>query len=210
MPARSPIPNPGDVFGRLTILAETTPANTHRRFICRCECGKEKVVERNHLLDGHTTSCGCYMSEVNGERGRKQLTIHGLFGTPEYAIFSGIKDRCLNPRCRDYPKYGGRGIRLEWGSVVEFVADMGPRPFPEATVDRKDVNGNYSKQNCRWATQLQQQNNKRNNIFFELHGERRTLSEWCRALRLDRGAVDRRLRKGREFADVVAELRGAR
>jgi hypothetical protein len=188
-------------------MSETTPANTHRRFVCKCECGNESIVERNHLLDGHTTSCGCFMRELNEKLSRVRATVHGLSGTPEYAVFSGLKSRCQNPKDPNYMDYGGRGIKTEWNSVEEFLSDMGPRPFPAATLDRKDGNGNYSKDNCRWATQLQQQNNRRNNVFYDLNGDRKTLAEWCRELGLNRNRVEGRLRKGLEFERIATELR---
>lgn len=85
---------------------------------------------------------------------------------PEYRVWQQVKQRCLNPRHRQYKDYGGRGITMceRWrNSFDSFLADVGPRPDPYLTLDRRDNDGNYEPNNCRWATYTEQNLNKRNN-----------------------------------------------
>lgn len=83
--------------------------------------------------------------------------------TPAYVAWAHMKERCRNSRCRDYPNYGGRGIIVceRWLKFENFLADMGERPGPGYSLDRKNNDGNYSKSNCRWATRRQQNTNQR-------------------------------------------------
>lgn len=82
---------------------------------------------------------------------------------PEYKVWAGMRERCNNPNCKSYPNYGGRGITVcdRWKSFESFLLDMGPRPSAKHTLDRKDTNGNYTPENCRWATWSDQNINKR-------------------------------------------------
>jgi hypothetical protein len=89
--------------------------------------------------------------------------------------------RCFYPACDRYKNYGGRGITVcpEWLSFENFYRDMGDRPSPKHSLDRIDVNGHYCKENCRWATPKEQQNNRSNNRVVEFNGEVRTLAGWA-------------------------------
>lgn len=93
---------------------------------------------------------------------------HRMKGTPEYKAWQGIKDRCLNPRSKLFPDYGGRGITVceRWrSSFAAFLSDMGPRTSPEHSIDRKDNSGHYGPGNCRWATYEEQNRNRRRSKF---------------------------------------------
>jgi hypothetical protein len=110
-----------------------------------------------------TRSCGCGRSK------------HGLAGkVPEYHVWEGIKQRCLNPECAGYKYWGGRGIRVcqRWADSFEaFYTDMGPRPSDEYSIDRVDNDGDYEPGNCRWATRSEQQRNRRDRQhLFEIPG----------------------------------------
>lgn len=108
---------------------------------------------------------------------------HGLYGTPEYLAWRSMRIRCLNPRAKNYSNYGGRGITIcaEWDSFPRFYADMGPRPGVGYSLDRIDNMGNYTPQNCRWATTAMQARNRRSNTFLTHDGKTMTIADWARA-----------------------------
>lgn len=119
--------------------------------------------------------------------------------TPEIQAWNMMKQRCYNPKNPGYPDYGGRGITVcdRWlRSSRDFLADMGPRPSPTHSIDRKDNNGNYEPGNCRWATRMEQQNNRRFNHILTVDGVSKTVTEWARAKGLPRDVVLKRSKRG--------------
>ena len=94
---------------------------------------------------------------------------------PLYAVWQGIKRRCLNPNFRHYARYGGRGIKVceRWKSdFAAFLSDMGERPTPFHTIDRIDVDGDYEPSNCRWATRQEQSRNISKNRYIQIEGKK--------------------------------------
>jgi len=157
----------GMQFGKLLALTESPVRSTDGRiqWVCRCECGMDTVVPKNKLLSGHTKSCGCLAIEKATQRildGVCTSKRHGMSGSTEYHIWENMLARCERPTAQGYKYYGGRGILVcdSWHIFDNFYADMGPRP-ENLTLDRIDVNGNYEKSNCRWATMVEQAGNKR-------------------------------------------------
>ncbi len=111
---------------------------------------------------------------------------------PEYRVWRGMKDRCLNPRSTYFSHYGGRGITIcaEWlESFGNFYRDMGPRPSFRHQIERKENDGPYSPENCKWALPTEQSNNRRSNARLTWNGETHTMSEWARALGLTVGTI---------------------
>ena len=104
------------------------------------------------------------------------------FKTPTYHTWCSMKTRCTNKNNPKWDNYGGRGITLveRWNSYDNFLKDMGPSYKPGMTLDRIDNDGNYSPENCRWATLVEQGNNKRNNLVLEYGGLKLTLPQWGR------------------------------
>jgi hypothetical protein len=102
---------------------------------------------------------------------------------PLFEVWNGMLDRCMNTATPAYKNYGGRGITVcdRWRkSFWDFVSDMGERPSSSHSLDRKDNNGNYTPENCRWATQREQMGNTRRNRFVEINGVRMIVSDWAR------------------------------
>lgn len=110
--------------------------------------------------------------------------------------WSGILTRCNNKNVKEYKNYGGRGITVEWGNFEEFYRDMLPTYKTGLTIERINVNGNYSKTNCRWATIKEQQNNRRNNHVITFNGETKNLTEWATLKNMRHGLLIERLKRG--------------
>lgn len=186
----------GQRFNFLTALRRvgaTKDKGQNSLWECRCECGNKKVLQIGSLKNGTTKSCGCMKPKlISASR-----TTHGITNTDIFRIWQGIRTRCENPRSKSFRRYGGRGIRLceQWHDVTAFAADMGERP-PGMSVERIDNDGNYSPENCRWATRREQQNNIRTNTKLTYRGARRTVAEWSRELEIPAYLIYARYKRG--------------
>ena len=123
---------------------------------------------------------------------------------PLYKVHENIKSRCNNKNDRNYPNYGGRGITYDrkWQTYKGFLEDMGSTWKPGLSIDRIDNNGNYCKENCRWATRKEQNNNRRTNRHIEFNKETKTLIEWVRYLGLNESRTVMRLQRGWSVEDA--------
>lgn len=189
----------GKRFSRLVVVEqlESRKGPLKRGFArwrCVCDCGKETIAETSRLNRGHKKSCGCLAATAIVER---TLT-HGMTGTSEYRIWSGLKRRCLDPVCNSYPRYGGRGITVceEWMDFASFFADMGPRPSKKHSLDRINNNGPYSPENCRWATAKDQARNTSRSRRYAFHGKRLTIPDIAEQTGIPRMTLFNRLRSG--------------
>lgn len=197
----------GQKFNSLTVI-EKHPDRTASKKVqwkCLCDCGKETLAVTQHLLNGNTKSCGCRRVERTRQMGIANKS-HGMTGSPEYKAWQSMKDRCYNEENENFHNYGGRGI-VVWHTWMKsfnnFYRDMGPRPGPEYSIDRIDVNGNYRPSNCRWATAREQANNRRANQHHEFQGRARTLAEIARIVGLSPSTIATRLRKGKSIQEAV-------
>lgn len=121
---------------------------------------------------------------------------HGFSRSNFYRVYRGLKTRCENSNNKDYKHYGERGIKCEWKSFEEFKNDMFNIYQDGLTLERIDVNGNYSKENCRWATRKEQARNRTNNHTIEYMGQKKSLSEWAEFLGVNRYLIEIRLKRG--------------
>lgn len=175
----------GKMFGRLTVLDDSLRVTTHRLAKCLCSCGNETTQPLHAIVDGRVVSCGCLRNQQTLERSTKHGHAERQNISPEYRCWASMKARCQNPKAPSYADYGGRGIKIcdRWlESFENFLADMGDRPRG-MTLDRyPDVNGNYIKSNCRWATGIEQGNNRRNTPMVEYQGRTQSIANWAREL----------------------------
>jgi hypothetical protein len=183
----------GRRFSRLTVI-ERDPTARYASWRCRCDCGEITVVRTEQLTGGGTRSCGCLQRDVVRTRNRT----HGQTGSSEYTAWRNALARCYNPRNRDFPNYGGRGITMcdRWRSSFDaFVADLGERPVG-LTLERIDTNGPYAPGNCRWASRTEQGNNQRDNVRLTHQAETLTLAEWARRTGVSYDTLHKRMRRG--------------
>lgn len=165
------------------------------RWLCRCKCGREKTVDGYTLRKGSTTKCHRCASNK-----------HGLSRTPEYKIWSDIKQRCFNPNEPNYKHYGARGIGMcqRWrNNFRNFLEDMGKRPSSKMQIDRIDVNGDYCPKNCRWVTQKENVRNTTRNRKITIGGEEKCLAEWCELYGKTYCCVSARLCRGWDILSAL-------
>jgi hypothetical protein len=165
--------NPGEKYGRLTVVEGSPKSGSAVTVLCRCECGTEKRIRAQLLKNGQTKSCGCIRDELTRMLAVRTLSTHGLHSHPLYHTWNSMHRRCSNPKTRNYADYGGRGIRVceRWTGpegLRNFIEDMGVKPSPKHTLERIDNDGNYEPGNCCWATAQEQERNKRPRVSQSL------------------------------------------
>jgi hypothetical protein len=179
----------GFKFGSLTVLQLGKSHGNGAVWLCQCKCGTQKEIRASDMVQGKVKSCGC----EHTKRIAKASTTHGMTNTRTYSIWQAMRLRCN----RINQDYSCRGITYDecWDSFENFYLDMGEVP-EGMSIDRIDVNGNYTKDNCRWATREQQANNTRANVFIEWNGKRQTRSQWERELNMKPTTLRSRLKAG--------------
>lgn len=182
-------------MGRLTLLRRVESNRFgHSQWLCRCECGGEKVVSSVNLKT--TFSCGCLR------------VVHHQSRTTDWNRWNSMVARCHYATSKDYPRYGGVGITVceRWQGAqgfLNYVADMGPRPSPKHTVDRIDGTKGYSPENCRWATPAEQSRNRKDNVRVEHDGQSVLLCDLAAAHGLHEDTVRDRWARGDRGARLV-------
>ena len=183
----------GQKYERLAVVSFAGKSkSSHLLWLCRCDCGNERIVEGGNLRRGNTKSCGCLKLQIMTER----FTTHGGRGTLGYTSYIDAKRRCTNPNTKNFHHYGGRGIKFLFNGFEEFFADVGPRPGKEYSLDRINNEGNYEPGNCRWATIKIQSRNKRTNRNLTYQNETLCLKSWAERLGLNHKTISKRLDYG--------------
>ena len=169
----------------------------------KCDCGTVCSIDGYSVRSGKTISC----KKCSSERIRLASVKHGMTNSYEFSTWTDIKTRCYNKNSTSFANYGGRGIKVcdKWlESFEDFLSDMGVRPSRNHSIDRIDVDGDYTPNNCRWATAKEQANNKRSNHMITINRETKTLQEWANLYRLSPTAILLRERKGLEGKALIA------
>lgn len=201
-----PIPDPevGDKFGEWTVVGsapnKVTPSISSRMVDCVCSCGIRREVNLANLRSGHSSRC--ILCARRASKGRKPSKVkHGLYQSGTYSSWSAMKDRCSRETHIAYHRYGGRGITVceQWSApdgFLFFLRDMGPRPTLKHSIERIDVDGNYEPSNCRWATILEQANNRSTNVSVCAMGSTKSYASWEAEFGVDRRTIRGRLSRG--------------
>ena len=178
----------GQKFGRLTAIKYVDYTdNNGSKWLFRCECGNDIITNSSAVRKGRTKSCGCLNQEL-----RKSRAKHGQIGKPMYTAWVHMRQRCNNPKCKEYRNYGARGIKVceEWSEFINFYNWSMENGYEEGlTIDRINNEGDYTPDNCRWVTMLVQENNKRNNHYIIYDGERMTLSQCAKKANVSRNSL---------------------
>lgn len=185
----------GKKLGYLLVIKRLPVKNRRTYWECKCECGKIITKRFDNVRVHSDASCGC----IGKLKSILAATKHNDCNTTEYNTYKGIKRRCFNKKYRGYLNYGARGITMskEWAdSYKTFLSDMGRKPSPHHEIERIDNNGNYCKENCRWATRKEQCNNTRANRKITINGVTKNFSEWLCHYNLLDSTVRARLHRG--------------
>jgi hypothetical protein len=187
----------GQRFGRLLIFGIHSRSGVRILWLARCDCGSWIITSTASLTLLKTRSCGCYGTQL-------QKT-HGMSGLAEYGIYRSAKARCTNSKHKQFPDYGGRGIKFLFTSFNAFMDALGERPSSQHSLDRIDNNGHYEPNNVRWATRIEQCSNRRSSTLIEYHGRSETVAEWARILGVPVTRLWWRLRNNWDVHKALAE-----
>ena len=191
----------GKKFNRLTVVRQTDKRDSNGNIIwlCVCDCGNMVEQRGGSLTSGHAKSCGCWHRERSSVFAKKHLRTHGLRKHRLYTIWEHMKQRCYNVNNKSYKDYGARGITVcnEWRcdflSFFNWAIDNGYRE--NLTIDRINNNGNYEPSNCRWATNIVQNRNKRHLHMITYNHKTQTLVEWSEVVGIKYNTLERRINK---------------
>ena len=193
-------------YGQLTFVQEAG-VNKHGKKLwkLKCSCGEYTVAIASQVRSGKTKSCGHLKSAGNRRT-------HGQHNSKLYVAWCNMKARCDNKNHVQYKDYGGRGISYDptWSLFENFAKDVGDPPFNKHTLDRIDNNGNYCKDNVRWADRHTQARNKRENVWITINGEVKCLKDWCKQYNITIAAVGLRVVKGMSIEEAITNPKAKR
>lgn len=188
----------GQQFGKWTVLGrDTTQPSRRVRWNFVCECGTENSVRGDMLTGNRSRSCKTCGSERT----------HGMTNTTEYNSWDAMKKRCNNPNSDNFHNYGGIGITVcdRWHSFENFYSDMGPKPTPSHSIERKNVLLGYFPENCKWATPKEQSRNKRTTVLLTFQEETMCMKDMAVKFRIRPDCLRKRLHKGWSVERALTE-----
>jgi hypothetical protein len=176
----------GQLFGRLLVIKKEDKKHLNGvKWVCACDCGKQKTILTASLTSGKSQSCGCLRNErTTPVCKRRTIYLNAAANPVEHNTWRGMISRCTNPKNKSFHRYGGRGIIVDdrWlgaSGFDNFLLDMGKKPSIELTLGRKDNDGNYGPENCRWETDEQQRRSRSDNHWIEYNGRRMIVADWA-------------------------------
>lgn len=158
-------------------------------WLFKCECGNEKALPLSRVKKNVIRSCGCLKKE-NGKT-------HGYKYSITYSSWSSARDRTLNPKSKDFYRYGGKGIGFSdhWNKFENFLADMGERTSKDFSLDRIDGNKGYEPGNCRWATAKEQARNRKDFVILNVGGKKIPLVDYATQIGITKGSAHQRFKR---------------
>lgn len=193
----------GQRFGRLTVLSlAIDEPYKKKKWLCKCDCGREIEVAGSNLVSGHSTQCKqCQLKAIQCGN-----VTHNQSCTKLYNVWNGMIQRCTNTNHKSFPDYGGRGITVceAWHSFDDFQKWAWEHGYGEnVEIDRIDNDGSYCPENCRWIERIKNARNKSNNKIIVYKGESKTLSEWAAYFGVNYKNLSRNLNKGYTLDEAI-------
>ena len=197
----------GMKFNKLTILKSADKDNHGNTLIkCLCDCGNEKILTLSAVKRGVIKSCGCGKKAYKESFIKEHIT-HGHSKTRLYRIYHGMITRCNNPKREDYKHYGGRDIKVcdEWyNNYLAFEKWALSNGYDKSlTIDRIDVNKDYSPDNCKWVTRKEQSRNQERTVYLTYNGEKKPMSEWAELLGISYWTLRSRIKYGWTDKEII-------
>lgn len=198
-------------FGKLVAIERVGKKGNQALWKCKCDCGKDAYATTAMLMSGNNKSCGCSQYFPKGKDNPNAK--HLMSETRLYAIYCGMKARCSNPHNKDYENYGGRGIKVcpEWlddfSNFHAWAISTGydeDAPTGTYTIERINVDGDYSPDNCKWIKNEEQALNRQSTLRFTINGETKTLLEWCEVYKIKPSIVYHRLYMGISIENALS------
>lgn len=201
----------GQRFGMLTVIAYVPKGDRKRtHWLCMCDCGRIKEIEGYPLTTGRIKTCGRHPK--SGEENPRYK--HGLTNCRIMKIWTHMKGRCYNSHSKAYKNYGGRGIKVcdEWLHDVKSFEEWSlSHGYAEnLSIDRIDVNGDYTPENCRWTDKKTQCNNQRNNHYIIYKGEKLTIAQIAEKYNLNAHRIVCRISTGWDEIEAIEAPKGCR
>lgn len=198
----------GKRFGKLVVVERIENKGKRVCWKCKCDCGNIKNVLSTHLVSGSINNCGCLKKLILSNKNKT----HGKSYTKLYRTYQHMKDRCYRKNDKRYKNYGGRGIKIcdEWkNNFMNFYNWAINNGYQEnLTIDRININGDYTPFNCRWVTWKEQANNTTRNHYIEYNNEKHTIAEWSNILNISSKVLQIRLKRGWSIEETLKTKKG--